>query len=403
LTRTTRSAASPRASASAAAGPPSECATTARTRPCSHATSVRTSARSGRPVNDPSDSPCAGWSNATTRRPSARSARTTAYICTVLPPQPCTSNTAGRSGEPHDQVAMRRPRWVTQRARASRKADRRLAGPGERGGVWNRRSAHSSARPGASRDEVPSAMRRPNARSRNRTFAPVIAGSGSVRRIVDLPAGLAGNSAQARSRRLAGLTCDQRGQRSERADASALVAEQATVMVADQRDPEALEHELLDIGVAAEMAFFDRAADCPPERLHPFALERADAIADRPGLIVELDGGAEHDAAPGKLRRLGPVEPVGERRAQPRHPARLRQGGDEHRLAELLAPALEHRELQLLARAEMREQARLRHPGRRGERADREALEPELARDPHGLVEDRGARLLAFGQPVHAR
>src|SRR5262245_31212702 len=137
---------------------------------------------------------------------------------------------------------MRRPRGAIQRARPSGKFNRWLAGPSERGGVRNRRSAHSSARPGASTDEAPSARRRPSARSRNRTFVLVIAGSGSVRRIVDLPAGLAGNSAQARSRRLAGMTRDQRVLRSERTNASALVAEQATVMMTDQRDPEALEH-----------------------------------------------------------------------------------------------------------------------------------------------------------------
>jgi hypothetical protein len=48
-------------------------------------------------------------------------------------------------------------------------------------------------------------------------------------------------------------------------------------------------------------------------------------------------------------------------------------------LPELRLAVREHREQQLVARAEMGEQARLRHAGGVGEGADGQAVEPRLA------------------------
>ena len=116
-----------------------------------------------------------------------------------------------------------------------------------------------------------------------------------------------------------------------------------------------------------------------------------------PGSVVVLDRGRDHDAAAGQAGLDGPVEPALEQGPQAGQAALDLQHRHEHLLAVKLRGMLEHRELQLLARAEMREQAGLRHARGVGQTADGQALETELARDIEGFVEDRGARLLAFG------
>ena len=92
-----------------------------------------------------------------------------------------------------------------------------------------------------------------------------------------------------------------------------------------------------------------------------------------------------------------PVEPARDDRVQPREATRRAQRGDQHRFAEAPAAAVEHRELQVLARTEMREHAALGHAHRLREFADREAFEPGAASDRVGLVEDQLARGSAFG------
>jgi len=59
---------------------------------------------------------------------------------------------------------------------------------------------------------------------------------------------------------------------------------------------------------------------------------------------------------------------------------------------------LEHGELQVLARAEVGEEAGFRHAGRLRQAADRQALKTQLACDPERLVEDGDAGLLALGR-----
>jgi hypothetical protein len=62
-----------------------------------------------------------------------------------------------------------------------------------------------------------------------------------------------------------------------------------------------------------------------------------------------------------------------------------------------------HRDLQLLARAEVREHARLAHLRDLGERADRQALEPHVRGQGQRGVENRGARLAALQQRARGR
>jgi hypothetical protein len=91
----------------------------------------------------------------------------------------------------------------------------------------------------------------------------------------------------------------------------------------DQGGAEHLEGDLLGVGVARELAFFDRLLHRALQRLDPGALPAGKHVAHGAGLVVELGRAADHRAATGQLGRLGPVEPVGEHRAQARDAARL--------------------------------------------------------------------------------
>ena len=174
------------------------------------------------------------------------------------------------------------------------------------------------------------------------------------------------------------------------------------MVVAGEHDAEHLEGDLLRIGVALEVAFVDRQAHRLLADGIAAMLVGDHRVADRPGPVVVFVGGRDHDAAARQARGEGPVEPALEERAQPRQPALDLQHRHEHLLAVALRRVLQHRELQVLARAEVREQARLRHAGGLRQAADRQSFEPEAARDLERLVEDRCPRLFALGRFVHA-
>ena len=101
-----------------------------------------------------------------------------------------------------------------------------------------------------------------------------------------------------------------------------------------------------------------------------------------------------------------PLEPVVHDRAQAGQAARLRQRGDQHRIAEAGGGGFEHGQLQVLARTEMGEHAALGHADRLRQRTDRQALEAGEPGDLVGPVDDRFAGRGAFGgggQSVHER
>jgi hypothetical protein len=176
------------------------------------------------------------------------------------------------------------------------------------------------------------------------------------------------------------------------------IAEQSAVVVAGEHDAEHLEGDLLGIGLRLQMPLLDGEPHGFSAQGGAATLVGDHCIADCAGPVVVFVGRRDHDAAPGQPGGNGPVEPALEQRSQPRQAALDLQHRHEHQLAVASRGMLEHCELHLLARAEMREQARLRHAGRFGQAADRQALQAEAAGDLERLVEDRGARLLAFGR-----
>ena len=114
-----------------------------------------------------------------------------------------------------------------------------------------------------------------------------------------------------------------------------------------------------------------------------------------PGPVVELDRAADIDAARVDLDR-DPLQPAVEQRAQPRQAARRRHRRAEHLFLELGVVLADDRDLQLLARAEVGEDARLAHPGDLGQGADRQPFEADVRRERERGVDDRGARLRPF-------
>jgi hypothetical protein len=88
-------------------------------------------------------------------------------------------------------------------------------------------------------------------------------------------------------------------------------------------------------------------------------------------------------------------EPVGERR-EPREAVRRGPGRRDDDLVEDAARGLHRRELELLLRAEVREEAALGHPHVVGEPCEREPLDALHRREARRVLEDR----LARPQPV---
>jgi hypothetical protein len=82
--------------------------------------------------------------------------------------------------------------------------------------------------------------------------------------------------------------------------------------------------------------------------------------------------------------------------AQARQAARQRQARQQHVLDEALLVGLEHRDLQVLARAEVREHAALGHLHAFGQGADGQALEADARRQLKRGRHDRGSREFAF-------
>src|SRR5882724_8780037 len=106
------------------------------------------------------------------------------------------------------------------------------------------------------------------------------------------------------------------------------------------------------------MALFDRDRDRAFECSLPGAHHRCERIAHRPRAVVELDRAADIDAAGIDLHR-DPAYPALEERAQPRQATRLGHRGCEYFFFEARVVLADDRDLQLLARAKVGEDARL--------------------------------------------
>ena len=150
------------------------------------------------------------------------------------------------------------------------------------------------------------------------------------------------------------------------------------------------------IRVSGELAALDRGARVLGQQLGPAAHLRGDGVAHRPGAPVHLDRGGGEEATP--RERAGPhvVEPAVEHRVQAREPgleALLRV--TDHALHEDRGGGAHGRDLQLLLRAEVREEPALAHVELGRQATDREALEPLDGGDVHRRREDRAASAIA--------
>jgi hypothetical protein len=134
----------------------------------------------------------------------------------------------------------------------------------------------------------------------------------------------------------------------------------------------------------------------------PIQASTASASASRAGAVVELDRAADEDAARVQLG-AGVAHPVLEQGAHPRQPARLAHGGREDLGLEAAVVLAHHGDLQLLARAEVGEHARLALAHGLGQGADGQALQPHARGHAQGNGHDLGARLLALGQRAASR
>jgi hypothetical protein len=116
------------------------------------------------------------------------------------------------------------------------------------------------------------------------------------------------------------------------------------------------------------------------------------ASASRTRPVVELDGAADVDAAGIDLVRDA-AHPALEHGAQARQAARLADRGEEDFFLELDVIVPDDGNLEFFARSEVREDARLAHPGDLGQQADGQPLEALVGRQSQRRLDDRGARL----------
>ena len=157
------------------------------------------------------------------------------------------------------------------------------------------------------------------------------------------------------------------------------------------------EQKLVFIGVGPQVAAFAALHDGAPHGRMPCLHRLGQGIAHGTAAIVELNGAADVDATRIKLD-CGTLHPVIEQGTQPGHAARLVEAGKENLLLETSMVFMHHGDLQLLARAEMGEHARLAHAGELGDRTDGQAFQPHVRGQVQGRLDDGILGLLALLQ-----
>ena len=172
-------------------------------------------------------------------------------------------------------------------------------------------------------------------------------------------------------------------------------AQEAGVVVQGQDQAVHFVHQLLGVGVGAQVADLDRLLHAAQQRVLPGHYHRHQFIADRAGTVVVLDRAADVDAARGDFDRHA-LDPAREHGDQARQAARLLDAREEDFLFEAVVVELDHFELQVFARAEVREHAGLAHAHAVGQQADGQAFEAVAACEFQRHVQDRCPCLLAF-------
>ena len=114
------------------------------------------------------------------------------------------------------------------------------------------------------------------------------------------------------------------------------------------RDMQFVLHELLGVGVGAQVAGVDGEPDRARQRGVPGLHHRGQRIAHRTRTIIEFDRAADVDAARVHLHRDA-ADPAFEQSPQSRQTSRLAHCGVEHLFLEACVVLADDRDLQFLA------------------------------------------------------
>ena len=126
-------------------------------------------------------------------------------------------------------------------------------------------------------------------------------------------------------------------------------------------------------------------------------------VPHRAGVRVHLGRDRGEEAASREVGGLDVAQVAVGEQAQPLEPGRRNQRGLEHLLAEDRAGDLDRCELQLLLRAEVREEPALAHAHGIGQAGDREAVQAVDRGELRGLAQDRVATSLAVAAALADR
>jgi hypothetical protein len=176
----------------------------------------------------------------------------------------------------------------------------------------------------------------------------------------------------------------------------AVLAEELPLRVRRLREGVELEGDLARADVGIDLASLLRLLHGVLEVGHPRAQHLLDAVAHRARAVVELEGRLGEEAAARKHLPLGVVDHVVAERPHACQAAGSFAGRRDDLAHEHLRCMVDRRELELLLRAEVREEPALAHSRRLRQAADRERLEPLLGRERCRGVEDGVACALSL-------
>lgn len=174
--------------------------------------------------------------------------------------------------------------------------------------------------------------------------------------------------------------------------------QKARIVVQGQYDGIHLEHELFRVPL--QVPLLHRLAPSSQQGLAPGVNGMGQFVTDWPGTIVILGCATDVNAPLIDFHGHSP-QPVLKQRTQTRQAARQRQHGREALGLEATVILLDHSNLNILARAEMREHPALAHASAFGQHTDGQALQPLARCQIQGNIENGGAGLLTLAGAMH--
>ena len=178
---------------------------------------------------------------------------------------------------------------------------------------------------------------------------------------------------------------------------AASIAEEDVGDVGAEQERVELEEDLCGVDGGVELPQLLRATDLRAEAVDELGVHRAQVISDGPGLGVELDRRRDEEAATGEHAPLEVGEEGVAQRVDPSESLGRLERSFRHLAVVDLAGGLDRGVLQLLLRAEVREDAALAHADVLGEPADGEPVEALDGGELGRRGEDRRAAALAVG------